>query len=90
LQVYSNGEINYHIKGVHAKTSVVWNYKAPEGTGDTHQSILRGTKANLIIRQGADEQFKPILYIEPVTRDTAYRVHFSRENKRAAFKVCRY
>lgn len=65
LQVYCNGEINYTLRGVHAKTSVIWNFKAPNGTGDTHQSIMRGTKANIVIRQGADEQFKPTLYIEP-------------------------
>lgn len=65
LQVFCNGEINYQIKGVHAKVSVIWAYKAPEGTGDTHYSIMRGTKANLIIRQGAEEKYKPTLYIEP-------------------------
>lgn len=66
LKVYSNGEINYQLKGVHAKVSVTWAYKAPEGAGDTHYSIMRGTKANLVIRQGAAQQYKPTLYIEPV------------------------
>ncbi len=70
LKVYCNGEINYTLKGVHAKTSVIWNYQAPDGTGDTHYSIMRGTKANLVIRQGAEEQFKATLYIEPLP---AYR-----------------
>jgi predicted dehydrogenase len=70
LKVFCNGAINYTVKGVHAKTSVTWNYKAPDGTGDTHYSIMRGTKASLVIRQGADEQFKPALYIEPLP---AYR-----------------
>ncbi|MDB5241655.1 MAG: oxidoreductase, partial [Spirosoma sp.] len=45
---------------------VKWAYKAPEGAGDTHYSILRGSKANLIIRQGAEQQYKPTLYIEAV------------------------
>jgi hypothetical protein len=72
LQVFCNGEINYQIRGVHAKTSVIWKYKAPEGTGDTHYSTMRGTKANLVIRQGADEQYKSTLYIEPVTTDKDY------------------
>lgn len=72
LKVSSNGEINYEIRGIHAKTSVTWNYKAPEGTGDTHYSIMRGTKVNLIIKQGAEEQYKPTLYIEPVSTDTTY------------------
>jgi len=66
LQVYCNGEINYRIRGVYARTTVIWNYEAPEGTGDTQYSLMRGTKTNLIIHQGADEQYKPTLYIEPV------------------------
>ena len=64
LNIYSNGEINYKLKGVHAKVSVIWNYKAPEGAGDTHYSIMRGSLSNLIIRQGAEQQYKPTLYIE--------------------------
>ena len=68
LDIYCNGEINYKLKGVHAKTSVKWNYKAPDGTGDTHYSIMRGTKCNLVIRQGKEENFKPSLYIEPTDK----------------------
>lgn len=64
LNVYSNGEINYTLKGIHAKASVIWNYEAPEGAKDTHYSIMRGTKANLIIRQGAEEDYKATLYVE--------------------------
>ncbi len=72
LQIYCNGEINYTLRGVHAKTSVIWAYKAPEGTGDTHYSIMRGTKANLVIRQGEEERFQPTLYIEPKSGDEQY------------------
>ena len=72
LKVYSNGEINYTLKGVHAKVSVTWRYKAPEGAGDTHYSIMRGTKANLVIRQGAEQQYKPTLYIEPIGNGPDY------------------
>jgi predicted dehydrogenase len=64
LKVYSNGEINYKLKGIHAKVSVIWNFQAPEGTGDTHYSIMRGTKCNLTIKQGEEEGYKPQLYIE--------------------------
>lgn len=64
LKVYSNGEINYKIKGVHAKVSVIWNFEAPEGTGDTHYSIMRGSMCNLIIKQGEEQDYKPVLYVE--------------------------
>jgi len=64
LEVYSNGEFVYTLRGVHAKVSVIWNFRAPEGAGDTHYSIVRGTKANLVIRQGAEQGYKPTLYVE--------------------------
>lgn len=69
LGVYANGEINYQIKGINAKVSVIWNFEAPAGAGDTHFSIMKGSKANLIIRQGRDQHFKPVLYIEPLDKD---------------------
>ena len=65
LHTYSNGEMTYKINGKHAKVSVIWNYQAPEGTGDTHYSIMRGTKSDLIIEQGEKEGYKPVLYIRP-------------------------
>lgn len=66
VKAVSNGEMIYKIKGVCAKVSVIWNYQAPEGTGDTHYSIMRGTKCNVIIQQGEDEGYKPTLYVEAV------------------------
>ncbi len=68
LKVYSNGEIVYEINGIWAKVSVIWNFDEPKG-GDTHYSIMRGTKCNLVIRQGEEQQFKTALYVEP-TDDT--------------------
>ena len=65
LEVYANGEINYALKGVQAKVAVTWAFEAPPGGGDTHYSTMRGTKSNLVIRQGAEQGFKPELYIEP-------------------------
>ena len=68
LKVFSNGEINYELRGIHAKISVQWNYKAAEGAGDSHYSMMRGTKANLIIKQGSDQNYQASLYIEPARR----------------------
>jgi predicted dehydrogenase len=66
LYVSSNGEMVYQIKGVFAKVSVEWKYQAPPGGGDTHYSVMRGSKCDLVIRQGAQEKFIPTLYIENV------------------------
>jgi len=66
LNVFANGEMVYQIKGIFAKVSVEWKYQAPPGGGDTHYSVMHGTKCDLIIRQGADEKFLPTLYIENI------------------------
>lgn len=74
LQVYANGEIDYKLKGVCVKISVVWDFEAPAGTGDTHFSVMRGTKADLFIRQGAEQNYIPELYLElpPGKPDASY------------------
>ena len=65
LQCKANGEFTYSIKGIFAKASVLWNFQAPAGAGDTHFSLMRGTRASLIIQQGEAEGYKPVLYVEP-------------------------
>ncbi len=72
LNVYSNGEMIYKIKDVFAKVVVEWRYQAPEGTGDTHYSIMRGTLSDLIISQGSEEGFKPTLYIKQHNNDDSF------------------
>ena len=64
LQAPANGEFTYTLKGVHAKVSVTWEFEAPPGAGDTHFSVMRGTRALLTIKQGAEQGYKPVLYVE--------------------------
>jgi len=72
LQTHGNGEIDYTIKGVHVKLTARWEYKAPEGSGDTHYCLMKGSLASLEIKQGPAENFKPTLYIMPVRNDKQY------------------
>lgn len=63
LLTHGNGSIDYTIKGIHSRVIAKWTYDAPEGAGDTYYSLLKGTKANLEIRQGAEESWKAVLYV---------------------------
>jgi predicted dehydrogenase len=63
LEEYANGEMLYKLKGVVAKVTAKWDYKAPEGSGDTHYAIFRGSKASVEIKQGEDEKYMPTLYV---------------------------
>jgi predicted dehydrogenase len=72
LEVFANGEIIYKLRGVHAKVVVFWNYEAPQGAGDTHFSVMRGSKSEVYVRQGAEQNYRPELYLEvPQSADKA-------------------
>jgi predicted dehydrogenase len=64
LQVPQNGEVDYTIRGVHAKVTARWNYEPPANGKDTHYSRLRGTRACLEIKQGPEQNYNPTLYVE--------------------------
>lgn len=65
LQCEANGEFTYLLKGVAVKVSVIWNFIAENGSGDTHKSVMRGTRATVSIRQNKDTGFRPALFVEP-------------------------
>ena len=92
LQTHANGTINYTLKNVHVKLTARWDYKAPEGSGDRHYSLLKGSLANLEIRQEKEENYKPTLYIIPVKSDTAFDTNLQNavqqlQNKYAGISV---
>ena len=73
LNVFGNGEVTYSLRGVHAKVSALWKFEAPAGAGDTHYALIRGSKCNLLIQQGAEQNYKPALYIQNVDSGSASR-----------------
>jgi predicted dehydrogenase len=62
---FCNGQANFRVKGVNVLVKVVWNYEAPPGSGDTHYSVIKGSKAHVLILQDKEQNFIPELYIEP-------------------------
>ncbi len=72
LKILANGEIDYRLKDVFVKATTTWTYDAPPGAGDTYTSLMRGTKANLLILQDPSNHFQPTLCIEPTSTDAAY------------------
>ena len=64
LNVTANGEFIFKVRDVYGKVSVEWGFTNPEG-GDTHYSNMRGTRANLVIRQDVEQDFTATLYVEP-------------------------
>lgn len=63
LEVFGNGRINYQVKGKHMSVTVLWNYEAPKGGGDTYNGLLRGTNANIEIVQDLSTNYIKELFI---------------------------
>jgi predicted dehydrogenase len=67
LPYYCNGVMNFLVRGVHVQIQVEWKFKAPDGGGDTHFSIIRGSKANVLVLQEKEQNYRPELYVEPAS-----------------------
>jgi predicted dehydrogenase len=64
LEVYANGEVAYALRGVHAKVTALWRFEAPLGAGDTFYALVRGTRCQLLIKHGAEQNYQPALYVQ--------------------------
>ncbi len=65
LPLYCNGQIDYLLNGHHVRVKVQWDYQAPPGSDDSHFTMVRGTRANLVVRQGEEQDFHATVYVEP-------------------------
>jgi predicted dehydrogenase len=80
LKVYANGSVNYKLLGINIKITAKWAYKAIAG-GDSQYAVLHGTKADLIVKQGASESYTPVLYIQPVNNTADYESQLQKNLK---------
>lgn len=69
LHYYSNTDVSYTLRGVHTRMNVLWNYEAPAGAGDTHFAVVRGTTSRIEVRQGAEQKYRPEVFVVPGSRD---------------------
>jgi len=65
LDYFCNGELIYRIKGVPVHLREIWYLDEPPGGKDTHRSLIKGTRSDLMIRQLPDTGFKTELLIVP-------------------------
>lgn len=65
LECFVNGFVTYKLRGVHVALSVIWDWEAPQGSGDRHFAVYRGKKARVEVRQTRSENFRPELYVVP-------------------------
>jgi predicted dehydrogenase len=66
LDYYCNTRVDYTLRGLHVRLDARWDYEAPPGGGDTHLAVVRGSRARIEIRQGAEQKWRTELYAVPV------------------------
>ncbi len=72
LHYLCNAQIDYRLRGVPMRIVSLWNLAIPEGGGDTHNAILRGTHADLVVDQGRETGFATRLSVHPRSPGPAY------------------
>ncbi len=70
-ECFCKRRVYIQVEGSLCKGICEWKYQAPAGGGDTHYSVMHGTKCDLVIRQGAEEKFLPTLYVENIKSSDA-------------------
>lgn len=65
LQLFSNTDALYRLRGVYVRLKPLWNFEAPAGAGDTHHAVFRGTRSRVEVRQGKEQKYLPELYVVP-------------------------
>ena len=71
LQLFSNTDALYKLRGVYVRLKPLWNFEAPAGAGDTHHAVFRGTLSRVEVRQGKEQKYLPELYVVP--NDAAHK-----------------
>jgi hypothetical protein len=89
LDYFANGEVSYTLRGTHVRLKALWNYEAPEGGGDTHVAIVRGRLSRVEILQGAEQKWRPEVYVVPVRPADALAVKAALERRVAELAKAR-
>jgi predicted dehydrogenase len=79
LDYFCNGELIYRIRDVPVYLREIWYLEEPPGGRDTHRSLIKGTRSDLMIRQLRENDFKTELLIVP---------RENREQVENAVKLC--
>lgn len=66
LHYLCNALISYRLRGISVRIEAIWGLEEPEGGGDLHRCVVRGTRAELIVDQGPQTQFQTMLSVNPV------------------------
>ena len=62
---HGNAELSFRLGAVTAALDTRWELSAPAGGGDTHRSVVRGTRAEILVEQHAGTGFRRRISVVP-------------------------
>jgi predicted dehydrogenase len=65
LEYFCNTQVSYRLRGHFVRLTLIWDWEAPPGAGDSHFAYYRGSRSRVEIRQGRVEHYRPELYVVP-------------------------
>lgn len=65
LEYFCNTQVSYRLRGHFVRLTVIWDWEAPPGAGDSHFAYYRGSRSRVEVRQGSAEHHRPELYVVP-------------------------
>jgi predicted dehydrogenase len=66
LAYRANAELAFRLGAVTASLDTRWDLSAPPGGGDTHRSVIRGTRAEILVEQHEGTGFRRRLSVVPL------------------------
>jgi predicted dehydrogenase len=72
LQYLCNASLRYRLRGVGVELETRWDLAIPEGGGDTHCFVARGTRAEIEVRLDASTGFRSGLTVRPHEPSASY------------------
>ena len=65
LAYFCNAEMRFRVGRVVARAATRWDLAAPPGSGDTSRTVVRGTRATVVLEQGPETGGRRRLSVEP-------------------------
>jgi predicted dehydrogenase len=74
LEYDCNTLVTYSVNGIHTTLNVIWDWEAPQGSGDRHFAVYKGGLSRIEVRQTKADGYRPEVYVVPNRSDDKARV----------------
>lgn len=65
LEYPCNVQINYTLREIHIRLSLIWEVETFAGGGDTRLAVFRGSRSRVEVRQDLGQNYRPELFVVP-------------------------